>query len=291
MRRHSRDLATAFALAAAFVLCGGCGDGGAHVRTVVSADGVPIYSSRRGHGPVVVLVHGWCCDHTIWDPVVADLSHDYQVVTIDLAGHGQSGLLRDRFTVPAFGEDVAAVLRSFDLHDAVLVGHSLGGDVVVAAALAVPDRVRALVGIDTLHRVEPIIAADKLASLVASMRGDFAGFMRSFVGSMFPAGTDSTLVQRVVTDMSREPVDVAVSAFTGMVDYDLAAAARKLRVPLRLINADTYPVDEQSWREDGVDVQVTTLKGSGHFPMLTQPDAFIAALRRTLADLPERSPS
>lgn len=57
-----------------------------------------------------------------------------QAVAVDLAGHGDSGADREAWTIPAFAEDVAAVVRHLGLEDVVLIGHSLGGPVVVAAA-------------------------------------------------------------------------------------------------------------------------------------------------------------
>jgi len=63
-------------------------------------------------------------------------------VSLDLAGHGESGLGRRAWTMPAFGEDVVAVAEKLGLEDVVLTGHSMGGDVIVEAARRMPDRVR-----------------------------------------------------------------------------------------------------------------------------------------------------
>jgi pimeloyl-ACP methyl ester carboxylesterase len=57
------------------------------------------------------------------------------VVAIDLAGHGESGVGRKAWTMPTFGDDLVAVVERLALADAVLIGHSMGGDVIVEAAL------------------------------------------------------------------------------------------------------------------------------------------------------------
>src|SRR5262245_57460546 len=79
---------------------------------VPSADGVPIAYEVHGQGPALVLVHGWSCDRSYWKEQIEYLSPQYQLVLIDLAGHGESGLGRKDYTMAAFGADVAAVVDS-----------------------------------------------------------------------------------------------------------------------------------------------------------------------------------
>ena len=63
--------------------------------TVASADGVEItYTVHRIAAPSLVLVHGWMCDQSYWDEQVPVLAEAFGVVTVDLAGHGASGVNR-----------------------------------------------------------------------------------------------------------------------------------------------------------------------------------------------------
>ena len=76
-----------------------------------SGDGVAIHYTVLGEGePALVFVHGWCCDSGYWKEQVPHFSQQYMVVTVDLGGHGESGMNREEWTVPAFGADVAAVV-------------------------------------------------------------------------------------------------------------------------------------------------------------------------------------
>src|SRR5687768_8178230 len=111
-------------------------------KTVSSFDGVPISYEVYGSGksPTLVFVHGWSCDRSYWDAQRIPLSKQYQIVTLDLAGHGQSGMGREAWTIASYGEDVAAVVKELDLEDAILIGHSMGGDVIVEAARHLPKR-------------------------------------------------------------------------------------------------------------------------------------------------------
>lgn len=96
----------------------------------------------------LVFVHGWSCDRTYWNGQVGYFADRHQVVAVDLAGHGESGLGRPAWTMPEFGNDVVAVADQLGLSDMVLIGHSMGGDVIVEAALRLGDRVIGLVWVD-----------------------------------------------------------------------------------------------------------------------------------------------
>jgi pimeloyl-ACP methyl ester carboxylesterase len=142
--------------------------------SVPSQDGMTIRYEDVGQGePAIVFVHGWSCDRSYWTPQVEHFSEAHRVVSVDLAGHGESSLGREDWTITAFGADVAAVLEALDLRNAVLVGHSMGGPVIVESALLAPDRIAALVSVDHFADVDcPMSAGDRERQL-ARLRDDF----------------------------------------------------------------------------------------------------------------------
>ena len=95
-----------------------------------------IHYDVHGQGDrALVFVHCWSCDtRTYWQNQVDEFAKDFRVVTVDLGGHGQSGMNRKEWTMAAFGADVAAVVNKLDLKNIVLVGHSMGGPVCLEAA-------------------------------------------------------------------------------------------------------------------------------------------------------------
>ncbi len=116
----------------------------------LSTDGTRIAYELIGAGrPALVLVHGWSCDRTNWNAQLESLSRNFTVVTVDLAGHGESECGREAWSIAAFGSDVALVVTLTGLEDVVLVGHSMGGDVILEAARRLSTRVRGLIWVDT----------------------------------------------------------------------------------------------------------------------------------------------
>ncbi|MCP4993401.1 MAG: alpha/beta hydrolase, partial [Gammaproteobacteria bacterium] len=133
------------------------------VATVSSTDGVSISHYVRGSGtPALVFVHGGMCDHSYWDEQVAHFASRYTIVTLDLAGHGDSGIGREEWTMEAFGGDVAAVVNHLDLKRIILIGHGMGGPVIVEAASLVPDRIMGLVGVDVSDLEQKQMTPDQL---------------------------------------------------------------------------------------------------------------------------------
>lgn len=112
-------------------------------------DGTRIRVLSAGAGPPVVLAHGYGVSLLEWN-VVADglLGLGYQVIAFDQRGHGQSTLGSDGVGSAQMAGDYRAVLDHFDVHDGVLVGHSMGGFLAIRLLLDHPDvagRLRGLV--------------------------------------------------------------------------------------------------------------------------------------------------
>jgi len=124
-------------------------------QKVFSADNVAISYLVQGRGkPTLVFVHGSCCNKSFWKFQVPHFAKQYKVVTIDLAGHGDSGPGRKNYTIEAFGDDVVAVVEKLQSDEVILVGHSLGGPVIIEAARRIPGIVIGCVAVDTLHDIE-----------------------------------------------------------------------------------------------------------------------------------------
>ena len=90
--------------------------------------------TRRGTGPVVVLVHGWCLSRRIWMYLEHGLvASGHSVISPDLAGFGRSGALAPRATLAEHAGDVTDLLDELDVDGAVLAGFAFGAAVILSA--------------------------------------------------------------------------------------------------------------------------------------------------------------
>jgi len=255
----------------------------AYTGIVKSADGSRIHYSVTGQGDVaLVFIPCWTCDDTFWKKQVAYFSDRYQVVTLDLAGHGQSGSQRSRYTMEAFGQDVVAVADKLQLNKIVLIGHSMGGPVAITAAQQLGKRVVGIVGVDTFYT--PFVypqTDDQIKAFVKPFRDDYIGTSTAMVKSMFPPQADPALVSETVDYFSKTDPKVGVSAMYELFSWSAAhrdAALNQFSHQLRNINADPENKGQPA------NASVVLIPGVGHFIAQEKPEAFNQALDGILND-------
>lgn len=253
---------------------------------VLSPDDVVIRCDVQGRGkPALVFVHGWCGDKRYWSYQVPYFAQRYKVVAIDLGGHGASGLNRRRWSMKAFGADVAAVIEMLKLNQVILIGHSMGGNVIIEAARLEPDRVIALVGVDTYHDVEAEYPRNQIEEFVDGFMQNFKKEADKFARDMFPPDSDPNIVERVVEDMSSAPPWVGISALQEYFFYDVKEALKDVRVPIYCINTDLVPTNVEAGRRHAVSFDVKLMPGLSHFIMIEEPKTFNKLLEETISEI------
>jgi len=102
------------------------------MNTITVKDGTTIYYKDWGTGPVVTFSHGWPLNADAWDAQMLFFAQNgFRVVAHDRRGHGRSSQASSGNDMNGYADDLAAVLDTLDLKDAILVGHSTGGGEVV----------------------------------------------------------------------------------------------------------------------------------------------------------------
>jgi pimeloyl-ACP methyl ester carboxylesterase len=255
--------------------------------TATSADGVAIEYEVRGAGPVaLVFIHGWICDRTHWRHQVDAFADGHIVVTLDLAGHGNSGSDRDDWTADRFGADVQAVVEALDLPRVILVGHSMGGQVALVAAARMPERVLGVVGADTLHNVEAGVDPEQWNSLMTMYEADFEGTCDNFVKFMFPEPTEDTGLSDWVRDnMCDADPEIAIAVGRQMPNLDQPAMLAAVGVPVRCINSAKTAVTEIEANLRYGNYDAVLMEGVGHFVMLERPEEFNRLLAEAVEEL------
>ncbi len=258
------------------------------VDNTISADGVSIaYEVRREGEPALVFVHGWCCNRSYWSEQLPQFAEKYKVVAIDLAGHGDSGLNRKEWTMGAFGEDVVAVVNKLNLEQVVLIGHSMGGFVILEAARRMPKRVIGLVGVDTLQNFEEKLTQEQIDDWWAPLYANFVEGTRTVVRTMFTPHSDSALVEKIVADMSSAPQDVGLGALEGYIDFqnnEIIQVLKEVKAPIICINADLYPTNVKANQRYAPSFKALIMSGVGHFNMMEDPETFNLLLEETVQE-------
>lgn len=258
----------------------------AKVEKVKSKDGVEIAYTVHGSGePALVFVHGWSCNQTYWDEQVKTFSPKYKVVTLDLAGHGESGHNRKNYTMQSFGEDIAAVVNKLKLNKVIVVAHSMGGAAAIEAAVILKSKIIGIVGVDTFQDLAQTMEKAQAEQFLEPFKKDFVKQTSGFVRAMFVQNSDTVLVNKVVKDMSSAPPAIAENVILNLFTYNALPSLKKINVPFISINNDRYPIKVKDNGSLTKSFELKTMKGVGHFIMLEAPAEFDKLLQESIDEL------
>jgi pimeloyl-ACP methyl ester carboxylesterase len=246
-----------------------------------------------GKGDVtLVFVHGWSGDSRYWRYQIPYFYKKYRIVTVDLAGHGNSEQNRKVYSLEAFGQDIKAVVEDVNAKKVILIGHSMSGEIVAEAARLMPDRVIGIIGADSIQNVEDTMPKEQFKQMVDGFQKDFKGEVKNFVEPMFGKDIKPELKKWIIDDISCEPPYVAISAFkeyvTKFENKGIANIFKEVKVPVRCVNTDLWPTNPEVNRKYMTSFDVVFMKGAGHFVMLERPDEFNKLLSRSIKEILKR---
>jgi non-heme chloroperoxidase len=258
-------------------------------------DGTLAYETH-GSGWPLVLLHGAWVDRDQWTPQVERFAGEFEVVTPDLRGHGES--TDEGVTVDRMAEDVATLCDSLGLASPVVCGLSMGGLVAQRLALEHPDRVAGLVLADTVRSVPPVPGTDASrraafptgpAHVLARLWGPGTYFRGLLAGVEATQGRWLALdddVRRYALDCvdayDADRFVAVLDAFGAHDTRDLSA----LSVPALLLHGDREPVpvraQNRAMAREIPDVRREVLADAGHLANRDAPAAFGDALEAFL---------
>lgn len=272
-----------------FLLLTGCASNQLSSRhdVALSFDSERIAYDVVGKGKTtLIFIHGWSCDGRYWQKQIPVFAKEYQVITIDLAGHGHSSFDRSNFSMLSFANDVKAIVDKENIDRAILIGHSMGGGVIAEAARLMPGKAIGVVGVDTLQNVAERTPQSVIDEMVKPFEADFKSAAKDFVSQMFPKGTDNKLIFWVKEDMSSAPKKIALSAFRNYLEQyvngEAASVFKDITIPVVSINARLWPTAPEENRKYIRNYQLFYIEETGHFPMLEKPEEFNTLLRKAI---------
>lgn len=261
-------------------------------QIVTSKDGTLISYEVFGEGDTtLVFVHGWSCDSRYWQKQILPFSEEYKVILVDLAGHGHSGVTREKYTMKAFGEDVKAVIEATESENVILIGHSMGGEVIAQAASLMPHRVKGLIGVDTYDNIEYPLSNEEYNMMMAPFKNDFKSGTRQFVQQMLSENTNSQLKEWIKADMSAAPSSIALSAMeeylTQFITGHTSELFDSIQIPVMAISCDMWPINYEANRRHMFSFEAIVIKGADHFLMMNNSERYNMALKQAIKTFKE----
>lgn len=249
-----------------------------------SKDGQSIHFKNSGNSEITLFfVHGWLGNLNWWNHQYEAFGERYQIVQMDLVGHGKSSKTRQIWSIESFAQDIQAVIEQLNLKNVVLIGHSMSGSTVVQAANNLPNIVSKIILVDTIQHVAQMPTMEQVAPLFAGLRSNFQGTIKNMVPMyMFAKTSPKDVKERIIDEFAAADPDIAISSLEPFYSTPIEELCCSLNIPVRAIQSDLYPTDPEMNRTYFKDYDLKIIAGVGHYPMLEAPTEFNNAMRDLL---------
>jgi pimeloyl-ACP methyl ester carboxylesterase len=251
-------------------------------------DGVSIAYRANDDGLIdtrknLVFIHGSGCDHTLWDYQFTALDRVFNIVGLDLPGHGQSGGAGEQ-DVERYVEWVRKIIDALALKKPVIAGHSLGAAISLTFAIKYGERLSGIVPVGggvTMPVNEMILDG---------IRNDTAATLAFIAKFSVTKKNRQKFIQPLVDGMLKVSPEIIYGDFLSCNRLDITEEIQRITVPTLLICGEddkmTPPALSRYMKEKIPGAELALIGDAGHFVMQENANAFNNALRDFVKRIP-----
>lgn len=237
-----------------------------------------------GHGTVVVFLHGFLENKKMWQDYVGFFSAQYQIITIDLLGHGESDSFGYVHSMEDNANVVQEVLKHLNIENAIIVGHSMGGYVGLAFAELFPKNINKLVLLNSTSKADSHEKKINRNRAIKAVKQNYVNFVNLAIGNLFSENNRARLVEEIEEAKNqalKTPLQGIVASLEGMkIRKDRESILKKNLFPVLLILGKKDPV--LNYEESITQIENTTAKlvsfEDGHMSQIENKEELKAVL-------------
>jgi pimeloyl-ACP methyl ester carboxylesterase len=258
-------------------------------QVMLQIDGLTVRSQVGGHGPQVVLLHGWGGAIESFAPVLDDLQRSYTVAAFDLPGFGQSSLPPSTWGSADYARLTLKIMDRLQMDRPHLIGHSFGGQVSIQLAATSPERVGKLVLVGSAGiRTRPALAT-RLKRTAAHL-GKWLAAHGGWIGERLRAA-----IYRRVQSQDYADAGPLRPTLVRVIAEDLTRLLPLIQSPTLLVwgahDRDVPLAAAQVMARQIPNTRLVVFENSGHFPYLDDFDRFRLLVGRFLREPDKQSES
>lgn len=263
-----------------------------------------IWYDECGAGKPILFVHGWCMSSAVWGLQRNLLAEQYRVITLDLRGHGQSGLPETGKTgFGGYAADIISVVEALDLREMVAVGWSLGAQALLKAWPHLKERFVGLVLVGATprfsaaphfpHGLPPKEAEGMRLKVRRSLERALEGFHRNlFVEHELDDPAVAKQAAEVLAQIAMPQSAAALAGLEALMEEELMEEAAQIDCPTLLLHGDQDRVclpAASAWLEQRMhNCRRKLYPGAAHAPFLSRARQFNQDLLRFVGELHDR---
>ncbi|GAB4308107.1 MAG: alpha/beta hydrolase [Phototrophicales bacterium] len=254
--------------------------------TLVTGQGIVHYETY-GRGRPVLLLHGWLGSWALWRDTIEILGREFKTYALDFFGFGESVDRQQNFTVNNYVESVKQFMDRLGIVKAPLIGHSMGGTVSLAVSVRYPEKVvkTTVIGSpiqgNSLNLLLKLSGFKGIARIIWTTPTLLKLFMRAY--GYYIAKDGRRVGKMLVEDVSKISSDSFFQSIGTLRQTDLRDQIGVLQMPVlgiygkkdRIVDPKQHLVLKQYLPSS----RIAWFEGSGHFPMMDEPDRFHDTVR------------
>jgi len=239
-----------------------------------------VYYEIRGQGPSLILIHGLGSSSRDWELQIAPFAEHFQVVALDLRGHGRSSKPPGPYSMELFAEDTSRLIEELGLDPVHILGISLGGMVAFQLALDQPGLVRSLVITNSTPDMIPRTFKEKIALWQRFMIVRLMGMekMGQVLAERFLPHPGQEELKRIFIERWAENDKSAyLEAMKGVVGWSVLDRLSEITCPTLIIGADGdyYPTADKEFYTSLIpNARLVIVKNSMHALPAEKPGEF-----------------
>ncbi len=248
-----------------------------------------LYYEIHGTGAPVLFIHGLGSSAADWELQVDFFAQHYQVILVDLRGHGQSSRPSVGYSIPQFATDTQALLQHLGYQRVHLVGISLGGMIGFQLAVTAPSLLQSLVVLNSVPYIRLTtlkqkwqLTLRKLFTQILSMRS----FAKILARKLFPEPSQAHLRKQLVERWVKNDKKIYYQSFMSIFKWQgVQNQLPNIACPVLVLAADMdyLPVShKQAYAQQIPQAQLEIIHNSRHASIQDQPDIFNQKLHQFL---------
>ncbi|HBS11576.1 MAG TPA: alpha/beta hydrolase [Flavobacteriaceae bacterium] len=255
------------------------------MSTIFNYKNTSIHFTSTGKGKVVVLLHGFLENLTMWNAIVPELVKKSRIICIDLLGHGKSKNLGYIHTMEEQAKMVKALLSHLRLRKYTLIGHSMGGYIALAFAELFPKTIKGLCLMNSTALADTETKKINRDRAIKAVKQNHKTFVRIAIPNLFSEENRDifkTEIKQIAQEALQTSIQSIVASLEGMkIRKDRTELFQKASYPKGLILGKKDPVlaiEIHAKLAESTDVKLVELP-DGHMSHIENKEALIIALK------------
>lgn len=202
-------------------------------------DGCRLHYSVSGKGTPIVLIHPPVITSVIFTYQIEALSEDFQIITFDIRGHGQSDSSDRPISYPLIVEDIHKLLNHLQIQEAYIGGYSTGGSIALEFLLTYPDRALGGILISSMPNVNDDYLRNKIGVGIKLAEAGAKGFLAWTIS--FSNSDTKNIFQKMFNEARKGDIHNIAQYFRCSQQYNCTGKLTEISLPVLLVygNKDT----------------------------------------------------